>query len=466
MWLAFRVALAKHVNSLFLHFLILGQLRHMENGEKLLVTGSDGLHPYLQHAAQAEAMGRRGDLLLATLLYSWCLAGLPDRSFSLPCKKGTENQAVLRPVKNPNCQRRATCVFGSSLFANLMGLPAASASDPLILPLEFERGAFLLTFQVQGSTFRGVADTGSPFLLVAACVGARRAAGRCSDYCSRYGCSQRDVGRSAGLADNIISFAGGYATAVWRQGDVQLGGCVLSHRTLGVLGETQSFGGNAGGPNFGLIKLAAEDSEIRPTFLSQTPYTTLVFDFRNMSNPVLELAEKLSPWEGERAETMLTDLRDFGAGVQYYAVVVEELLVDHVNILEAKTVAILDTGTTGLVLPKSLFFSFDAVRRASAQEVGIKRAGNVEVRFPPLPGSSGPSVSLQLRRGRIPDLDAALDIVTPLAEDAGSVFLRAELREMQEENLRIERPSVIFVGLGFFAGLRGLVASLGCIIAY
>ncbi|CAK9090606.1 unnamed protein product [Durusdinium trenchii] len=358
----------------------------MENGEKLLVTGSDGLHPYLQHAAQAEAMGRRGDLLLATLLYSWCLAGLPDRSFSLPCKKGTENQAVLRPVKNPNCQRRATCVFGSSLFANLMGLPAASASDPLILPLEFERGAFLLTFQVQGSTFRGVADTGSPFLLVAACVGARRAAGRCSDYCSRYGCSQRDVGRSAGLADNIISFAGGYATAVWRQGDVQLGGCVLSHRTLGVLGETQSFGGNAGGPNFGLIKLAAEDSEIRPTFLSQTPYTTLVFDFRNMSNPVLELAEKLSPWEGERAETMLTDLRDFGAGVQYYAVVVEELLVDHVNILEAKTVAILDTGTTGLVLPKSLFFSFDAVRRASAQEVGIKRAGNVEVRFPPLPG--------------------------------------------------------------------------------
>ena len=26
--------------------------------------------------------------------------------------------------------------------------------------------------QVQGSTFRGVADTGSPFLLVAACVGA------------------------------------------------------------------------------------------------------------------------------------------------------------------------------------------------------------------------------------------------------------------------------------------------------
>ncbi len=35
--------------------------------------------------------------------------------------------------------------------------------------------------QVQGSTFRGVADTGSPFLLVAACVGARRAAGRCSE---------------------------------------------------------------------------------------------------------------------------------------------------------------------------------------------------------------------------------------------------------------------------------------------
>ena len=40
-------------------------------------------------------------------------------------------------------------MFGN---ANLMGLPAASASDPLILPLEFERGAFLLTFQAAART--------------------------------------------------------------------------------------------------------------------------------------------------------------------------------------------------------------------------------------------------------------------------------------------------------------------------
>ena len=35
------------------------------------------------------------------------------------------------------------------------------------------------------------------------------------EYCSRYGCSQKDVGRSSGLDDNIICFAGGYAKAPW-----------------------------------------------------------------------------------------------------------------------------------------------------------------------------------------------------------------------------------------------------------
>ena len=251
---------------------------------------------------------------------------------------------------------------------------------------------------------------------------------------------------------------------MWRSGEVKLGGRLFTDRIFGVLGETRSFGGNAGAPNFGLIAGAAsEDSEIRPTFLSQTPYKALAFDFRNMSRPVLQLAETLesaSETSERKAEAMLTDLRQFGAGVQYYSVAVEALLVDGIDILDAKpTVAILDTGTTGLVLPKSLFYSFDTVRRLNAQQ-GIKRAGNVELRLAAMPGSPG-GASFRLRRGRIAELDAALDIVTPLAEDAGSVFLRAE---MGEENLqgkqRTQRPVVIFVGLGFFAGLRLLVDSL------
>ena len=182
-----------------------------------------------------------------------------------------------------------------------------------------------------------------------------------------------------------------------------------------------------------------------------------------MSRPLLELAET-RPQEGydQRAEAVLTDLRAYGAGVQYYAVKVQQLLVDGTDILDSAkpTVAILDTGTTGLVLPKPLFFAFDAVRRASAREVGIKRAGDVEVRLAPVPGSRslvGPS--LHLRRGRIQDLNASLDIVTPLAEDAGSVFLRAEMQdENSQSDRKIERPSTVFLGLGFFAGLRCLSA--------
>lgn len=257
--------------------------------------------------------------------------------------------------------------------------------------------------------------------------------------------------------------------AVWRSGDIQLGSGVFRDTTFAVLGETQSFGGNAGGPNFGLIRAAApSDAEIRPTFLSQTPFKTLCFDFRNLSLPTLELADASHRrWQNQVA-TKLVDLRPFGAGVEYYSAKVQALLVDGVDILDAKpTVAILDTGTTGLVLPKELFFSFDTARRARAQEVGIKRSGNVEVQLAAQnqgsPGLPGPS--LRLRRGRIPELDAALDIVTPLADDAGSVFLRAEMRD-EGSSMNVERPSIIFLGLGFLIGLRCLDTSLALFALY
>ena len=249
-----------------------------------------------------------------------------------------------------------------------------------------------------------------------------------------------------------------FGKAVWRSGNVQLGSGVFPSTIFGVLGETQSFGGNAGGPNFGLIRAAAEDSEIRPPFLSQTPYKVLSFELRNLTSPMLELNSKAERPKKEIA-AQLVDLRPLGAGVQYYSVMVQALLVDGVNILEGPTVAILDTGTTGLVLSKQLFFAFDAVRRARAQDVGLKRSGNVEVQLAPLdPKSKGPS--LKLRRGRIPELNAALDIVTPLADDAGSVFLRAEMRD-EERRTKVERPTVIFLGLGFFVGLRCLDAEFG-----
>ncbi|CAJ1340769.1 unnamed protein product [Effrenium voratum] len=321
-------------------------------------------------------------------------------------------------------------------------------SDRLILPLEFERGAFLLTFRVEGFSFRGVADSGSPFLLVAACVGARLAAKRCTEYCDRYGCSRTHVGRPSGLDDNVVSFAGAYARAIWRKGNVQLGSQSFDDVTFGVLGETQSFGGNAGGPNFGLIKTAAtQDAEIRPTFLGQTPFRSLAFDFRDLARPVLELAEADRSIASSRVG--LIDLRSFGAGVEYYAVELRALLVDGVDILpDAKgVVGILDTGTTGLALPRDLFVAFDAVKRATARQVGIRAAGNVEARI-------GSDVTLHLRRGRVEGLGGvSVDVVTPLEEDAGSVFLRAEMADARRGQ-PTERPLVVFLGLAFLLGLR------------
>lgn len=39
-----------------------------------------------------------------------------------------------------------------------------------------------------------------------------------------------------------------------------------------------------------LIREAEADPEIRPTFLSQTPFKVLSFDFRDLSHPTLELS--------------------------------------------------------------------------------------------------------------------------------------------------------------------------------
>ncbi|CAJ1425102.1 unnamed protein product [Effrenium voratum] len=354
-------------------------------------------------------------------------------------------KAFQSPHERHVLSRRQLAKCGT--LASVVSTPAMG-SDRLILPLEFERGAFLLTFRVEGFSFRGVADSGSPFLLVAACVGARLAAKRCTEYCDRYGCSRTHVGRPSGLDDNVVSFAGAYARAIWRKGNVQLGGQSFGDVTFGVLGETQSFGGNAGGPNFGLIKTAAtQDAEIRPTFLGQTPFSSLAFDFRDLARPVLELAE--ADRSIASSHVGLIDLRSFGAGVEYYAVELRALLVDGVDILpDAKgVVGILDTGTTGLALPRDLFVAFDAVKRATAQQVGIRAAGNVEARI-------GSDVTLHLRRGRVEGLGGvSVDVVTPLEEDAGSVFLRAEMADARRGQ-PTERPLVVFLGLAFLLGLR------------
>ncbi|CAK0854486.1 unnamed protein product [Prorocentrum cordatum] len=303
-----------------------------------------------------------------------------------------------------------------------------------------------LSFTVEGQSFQSVLDTGSPFALVGTCVGRRKQIGRCSGYCDRYGCASGSIGTYSGLDDNTIVFSGARVDAAWRRGQVCVGAACLQGITFGVVGDTQSFGGNAGGQNFGLIRTAnLGDKDIRPTFLSQTPFNSFVVDLRETGNECLQLMQSL-PLKNNSVKLSLVDLREYGAPVVYYAVRVRALVFDGVDVLAGDTVvAVLDTGTTGLLLTEALFDQYDDVRRATAQR-GLP-FGNVEVT---LGDSADSEIRLSLRRKDSPAYGGAkFDVVTSIPEEGGSIYYRAE-----QANPTIRRPSTIFLGLGFLLGQR------------
>lgn len=336
-------------------------------------------------------------------------------------------------------------VLPSSTLAASQDAQKVGASS-LFVPLFWSRGAFYLSFTVEGQSFQSVLDTGSPFALVGTCTGRRKQIGKCSGYCDRYGCTSESIGKYAGLDNNSIVFSGARVDAVWRQGQVCLGDVCFQGITFGVVGETQSFGGNAGGQNFGLIRTAdLGDKDIRPTFLSQTPFKSFVVDLREAGNECLRLLKSL-PLNSDAVKLSLVDLRVFGAPVVYYAVRVRALFFDGIDVLAGDTiVALLDTGTTGLLLTEALFDTYDDVRRATAQK-GLP-FGNVEVA---LGDSADSEVRLSLRRAARPEYGGAkFDVVTSIPEAGGSIYYRAE-----QAAPSTRRPTTIFLGLGFLLGQK------------
>jgi len=362
----------------------------------------------------------------------------------------------------PSAPLRRHCVVGVGSSAGLWAassctkvqaaqLAGQAAHNKVSISLHFERGAYYLNFTVEGQQFHSVLDTGSPFVLVATCTGERKAAGKCEGFCRIYGCAEKTMGDPTELADNFIVTSGARETAVWRRGEIIIGGTLISDITFGVESETDNFGGNAGGTNFGIIRTAADDPAIRPTFLGQTKYRYFVVDLK----PGHELVELYKNLDLQPRTFMmpLVDLRRYGAPVVYYAVDMRELYFDGVECLEgASAVAILDTGTTGLSLPPVLFDRYSLMRRFAAnsakQTRGSRfRTGNVEV---VLGSAAGRSVQFSMMRGPVESLGGArLDVVTPVPYDAGDTFYRAEQIDPDAP-----RPLVIFLGLAFLVGRK------------
>jgi len=283
--------------------------------------------------------------------------------------------------------------------------------------LSYCGGGFCAGFSIGGRRFRGVVDTGSPFVLVSTCKDSSGEQGECARYCRAWGCSTSGIGEPSGLADTDEVFAAGSARVAWRLGSLGIGGANLGNFTYGTMLEVESYGGNGGGAFLGFIRKKAD--RIRPTFLGQASFRTLTVDLRTPGRELLRLsAEPLKPTPGI-AMVPLVDLREVGAPVCYYAVVVKALkFAGELVELPGNVVGVLDTGTTGLSLPPALFERYDAMRRAKAGELGLRGASTVDVMLQTSVGEA--PVVLSMRQGRMAAYGgAAFDIVTPIPEPSG-----------------------------------------------
>jgi hypothetical protein len=150
---------------------------------------------------------------------------------------------------------------------------------------------------------------------------------------------------------------------------------------FGVVKSVERTGGSSA-LYLGLARDRNPRANVRPTFLEQTDVEALAFDFPQRT---LTLARRpLIKGDG----IPLLDLRPLGAPVAQYAAAVHRLLVNGQEIkISRPCVAIIDTGTSGLVVSDTLYDSDEL----------------------PMPGAAMRTVEVELlsERGEVQTLQAA-----------------------------------------------------------
>lgn len=265
--------------------------------------------------------------------------------------------------------------------ADLMPAPAENSMDSMlsnqnqaqdhttfVVPLEFKGDAYIVSYQVGGTNFRAVLDTGSPFLMIP---------GTCSaNTRSKSGCYQQQ-GKPSGLEGTIEIFDGFIGEVEWRKGAFAFSGpngpaAVTSDPNsdfiFGVVDDNIMSG--PGGVFFGLIKNTAK--RIRPSFLGQTNIVSFAVDLRSTTNneqsegatsatssPSLMLSTRPLLQSYADYVPLNADLRKkYGDPVQHYVAKAKSLVIDGRELVpkNGKPIyVILDTGVTGMVVNNELF---------------------------------------------------------------------------------------------------------------
>ena len=210
--------------------------------------------------------------------------------------------------------------------------------------------------------------------------------------------------------------------------------------------------GGSGAIYLGLVKERLPN-RIRPTFLEQTDIQSVRLDFVART---LTLARR--PLLGPKTDAMpLVDLRPLGAPVASYALKVRKMYANGAELpLQRPVVAIIDTGTTGMVVADSLYDSDEfPLPGAAVRNVAVE----VET-------EAGKVVTLSAARPRR-RVDEALGVEQaaaaarkplqpPPAEDFQLIVTPISLPWFQKHKLPPgeEAPHVIWLGLAFLRKLQ------------
>jgi hypothetical protein len=242
---------------------------------------------------------------------------------------------------------KSALIYGTAIAsteANFISKSAARWDDILRIPLQKYDGVFCMNYTVNGNQYRGIVDTGSPFLIVPSVN--TRIWGSTSSTSVPY--------IESGLPKTTEIFGGQDYETYWKVGDLKLANSyALESVVFANVGE--DIMRPPGGVFVGLIKYKAED--IRPTLMGQMKFSSIQFDIDNRE--LLLSKNALIPAKQPTAIKM-TDLRVLGDPVYHYAAQVKSLEINGRQIAANSTIyAVFDTGTTGCVLSDDLMNDYE-----------------------------------------------------------------------------------------------------------
>ena len=321
------------------------------------------------------------------------------------CRLQSINNNLLSECLPNNCNRQPIeecrrVVLQTMAKAMLLAPTLAAADDEsttVIVPLEYipALSAYVLHYNLFGERFGAILDTGSPFLTVPS---------TCSTWSYKYkwGCYKPEKTSDSGYSNTIEGFDNNQGPVVWRKAPFYFDDEQIAQQqnlTFGVFGPELLDG--PGGVFFGLIK--DTDKWIRPSFLSQTDYSSFCVDLRQQS-PQLVLSKQPMIKDDDYIPLVRDLNRKYKAPVVHYSAIVSKFVVNGLPLKLDKripTLVIFDTGLSGMAVSEELFEGRNLQARKNREK---SLWGEVSVGF-------------ETKDGHEIELSAMNPITTPLGQD-------------------------------------------------